>query len=277
MSAGARASVSSVVHAASRPRAFERIYAGVVQLVHALFPGHQRLADALDQSERTAASQRPPVVLVYGLGCSHVTWDTWRRSLDEDGFRVHVVDLPGNGMRCAREAAASLAEQIASVRTEHGCDLVQVVGFSFGGVVSRTMLQLTHGWTHVEQLLTVASPHHGSRIAPSTTRRGRIRVPRFLGEAARQLATDSPLINELASRWSPTDASRTTSIFAPAFDGFVAPWSSPELPGATNVVLRARTRFGVSWRTNHHTIVTRDPDAYETARRVLLGRDSASS
>ena len=115
------------------PWIVERLYVRLVWLVNLLFPGPVRLAEPLTDGARARASARPPVVLVYGMGCSAITWDTWRRSLLEDGFRVHVVDLPRNNMGAARDGARVLAAEVEAIRADHGCDQVQLVGFSFGG------------------------------------------------------------------------------------------------------------------------------------------------
>lgn len=255
------------------PWIVERMYVRVVWLVNRLFPGPRRLAEPLDAEDRATAATRPPVVLVHGMGCSPITWDTWRRSLLEDGFAVHVVDLPRNNMGSARDAARSLQRDVAAIRAEHGCDKVQLVGFSFGGIVSRTFLQLLNGWSDVERLVTVATPHHGSTLAPDARRLARSRIARHMNEATREVAPDSDLLAALARSWNEEDdGARTTSIFAPGFDGFVAPWTSPRLPGAHNVALPGRRFLRASWRINHHTIVTRDANAFATARRALLGR-----
>lgn len=255
------------------PWIVERLYVHLVALVNRLFPGPQRLAAPFDDAARVQAAERPPVVLVYGMGCSAATWDTWRRSLTEDGFRVHVLDLPRNNMGSARDAARALATDIEAIRAERGgCEQVQLVGFSFGGIVSRAYMQLLDGRDHVERLVTVATPHHGSNLAPTARRLRRSPIARRMNQATKELGRDSELLATLASGWDAgTDGPRCTSIYAPAFDGFVSPWTSPELPGATNVPLPARTLARASWRVNHHTIVTRDVNAYLTARQALLG------
>lgn len=255
------------------PWLVERLYVHLVSLVNRLFPGPRRLAEPHDDAARATAAARPPIVLVYGMGCTTRTWDTWHRSLVEDGFRVHVIDLPRNNMGSARDGARSLARDIDAVRAEHGCERVQLVGFSFGGIVSRAYMQLLDGREHVDRLVTVATPHHGSNLAPTARRLRRSPIARRTNEATRELGRDSELVATLAAGWdAASDGPRCTSIYAPAFDGFVSPWTSPELPGATNVALPARVRARASWRVNHHTIVTRDVPAYETARRALLGR-----
>lgn len=253
------------------PWLVERLYVRIVWLVNVLFPGPARLAQPLDDDARAVAAARPPIVLVYGMGCSRSTWNTWQRSLVEDGFRVHVIDVPRNNMGSAHDGAHALAQEVAAITRGHGCAQVQLVGFSFGGIVSRTYLQLMDGWRHVEQLVTVATPHHGSRLAPDARRLRRSPVARRLNEATRELGPDSDLLVALARRWDAlVDGARTTSIHAPAFDGFVAPWTSPRLPGATNVALPGRRFLRASWRVNHHTIVTRDENAYVAARSALL-------
>ncbi len=269
----ARAIPAAKLRDPATPWIIERLYVRMVWLVNVLFPGPHRLAAAHDDTARASAADRPPVVLVYGMGCSTNTWDTWRRSLEADGFHVHVVELPRNNMGSARDGARTLATEIDAIRARHGCDQVQLVGFSFGGIVGRVYMQLLGGREHVTRLVTIATPHYGSRLAPTARRLTRSRIARRMNEATKELGPDSELMATLASGWSATrDGARCTSIYAPAFDGFVSPWTSPRLPGATNVALPARTFLRASWRLNHHTIVTRDANAYETARTTLLGR-----
>jgi triacylglycerol lipase len=106
----------------------------------------------------------PPLVLVHGL------WDTprlFRRLLNQlDGRRQPVLapHLPhGLGVRRLEELAALLGGHIeASFGPEQPIDLL---GFSMGGVIARTWIQLQGGHQRTRRFVSVGSPQQGTWVA----------------------------------------------------------------------------------------------------------------
>ena len=111
-----------------------------------------------------ATPQSTPLVLVHGL------WDTPRlfRRLEEElrGRRqpLLVPHLPhGLGQRPLLELATQLGRL---VNERFGPDQpVDVLGFSMGGLVGRSWIQLAGGAGRVRRLISVGSPQRGSLVA----------------------------------------------------------------------------------------------------------------
>jgi pimeloyl-ACP methyl ester carboxylesterase len=80
----------------------------------------------------------PPLLLLHGLGSSHLTWSEVRGAFADD-FTVYTVDLPGfgysdkpAGYASARQEAAFVDRFLASL----GIERAAVIGHSMGGTVA---------------------------------------------------------------------------------------------------------------------------------------------
>ena len=135
-----------------------------------------------------------PLVLVHGL------WDTPRlfRRLEEQlaGRRdpLLIPHLPhGLGSRPLLELAAQLG---AAVDQRFGpSQPVDLLGFSMGGVIGRSWLQLLGGHRRVRRFISVGSPQRGSWMAWPWPRR-------WLASIA-DLRPGSPLLQRLNADLSP--------------------------------------------------------------------------
>lgn len=78
---------------------------------------------------------RGSVILLHGLGESHVAWLGVARFLSERGFRVLVPDLRGHGESTAPKPPSieDMAGDLASIASSTGVEPVHLVGFSVGG------------------------------------------------------------------------------------------------------------------------------------------------
>jgi triacylglycerol esterase/lipase EstA (alpha/beta hydrolase family) len=94
---------------------------------------------------------------------------------------------------------------------------VILVGHSMGGLVARAYLQ-RHGESRVAGLVTLGTPHQGSRLAHIG-----------YGENARQMRPGSPWLQALAS---PAPVVDTVVIYSP-HDNFVMPQSQTATAGST--------------------------------------------
>lgn len=165
-----------------------------------------------------------PVLLVHGFFCNRGAWWFLARRLRAAGFRVHAVDLEPV---CAGidDYAALLRDRIDGVLALTGEQRIPVVCHSMGGLAMRAYLR-AHGRGKVSRLVTLGSPHHGTRHA--------LLGP---GRNARQMETGSVWLRELET-WERDHAlPPTTSIYS-LDDNIVAPQDSPLMPDATNVELR---------------------------------------
>ncbi|WP_370890305.1 alpha/beta fold hydrolase [Janibacter sp. GXQ6167] len=92
------------------------------------------------------AGERDPVVLIHGIGHRREAWGTLPTLLNERGYDVWVVDLPGHGLSPApvppdTYSMRSLAEQLERFFEAHDLDRPHVIGNSLGGQI---VLELAH-------------------------------------------------------------------------------------------------------------------------------------
>jgi hypothetical protein len=172
---------------------------------------------------------RTPVLLVHGLVDNSSAFAVMRRSLRRRGFASvcswNYSPLLGD----VAEAAHALADRVEQICQDTGHERIHVVGHSLGGLISRYFVQRLGGDRRVDSLVTLGTPHQGSRWAHV--------VPAPL---IRQLRPGSPLYQELAEP-APGCTARITAIYSD-IDQMVLPTSSgrcdhPDL-GARNVLVR---------------------------------------
>jgi hypothetical protein len=170
-----------------------------------------------------------PVVLVHGLVDNRSVFTVMRRALRRRGF-VSVCTWNYSPLqRDVESAAKALGRHVERVCRETGHERVHVVGHSLGGLVARYLVQRLGGDERVESLVTLGTPHGGTRWAHV--------LPTPL---VRQLRPGSALIRELAEP-APSCRTRVTSIYSD-LDQVVVPSTAgrcdhPDLD-ARNVLVR---------------------------------------
>ena len=106
-----------------------------------------------------------PILLVHGMVDNRSIFTVLRRALRRRGFgriwtmNYHVLthDL--------RAASRRLAANVESICEQTGYERIHVVGHSMGGVVARYYVQRMGGDARVHTLVTLGSPHQGTRAA----------------------------------------------------------------------------------------------------------------
>jgi triacylglycerol lipase len=125
------------------------------------------------------------------------------------GYCAHGVDLGGLfgrfNARPVEELAGVVAERVGQLTREHGCERIDLVGHSEGGLIGRYYVQKLDGARRVRHLVTLATPHRGTRWAYS----GHL-VSHVL-PSLRQMVPGSPLLRDLADESFPASV-RLTSI-----------------------------------------------------------------
>jgi thioesterase domain-containing protein len=133
------------------------------------------------------AAAGTPILLVHGIMDNRSVFTVFRRTLRRRGFgAVHTMNysvLTGD----VRTAAHALRGHVEELLEQTGADRVHLVGHSLGGVIARYYVQRMGGSEHVDTLVTLGSPHTGTRAAHL--------LPTPL---ARQLRPGSELLAELA-------------------------------------------------------------------------------
>ena len=172
---------------------------------------------------------RIPVVLVHGLVDNRSVFAVMRHGLRRRGFAQVCTWNYSPLLRSVESAAAALEQHIERICRETGHERVHVVGHSLGGLVARYLVQRLGGDARVESLVTLGTPHGGSRWAHV--------LPTPL---VRQLRPGSPLFQELATP-APGCRTRVTAVYSD-LDQMVVPSAAgrcdhPDLQ-ARNVLVR---------------------------------------
>ena len=103
-------------------------------------------------------------VLVHGFVETGSSFALIKRRLEDQGIRCYVPRLrPADGRGGLEKLAVGLKRDIDR---ELGPDSrFAMVSFSMGGIVSRYYLQELGGAARCDSLITISSPHHGTRTA----------------------------------------------------------------------------------------------------------------
>ncbi|PWB40673.1 MAG: lipase [Rhodocyclales bacterium] len=182
----------------------------------------ERFFMAADRVGR-AEGGRLPVLLVHGYQCNRGFWFELRGRIARAGWQVGTISLAPvfNDIDAYVEL---LARRIDEVCAAAGTERLILVGHSMGGLVSRAYLR-AHGNAKVAKLVTLGSPHHGSRLA--------VMGP---GRNARQMIPGSDWLAGLNAPGAVPLPAATVSIYS-CQDNYVMPQDSSLLEGAKVVPL----------------------------------------
>lgn len=104
------------------------------------------------------------VVLVHGFGETGDAFSYLKYRLEKRGMDCFVPRMkPADGQGGLARLARNLKRDIDA---RYGPEArIAVVGFSMGGIVSRYYLQELGGAERCDALITISSPHHGTKVA----------------------------------------------------------------------------------------------------------------
>jgi len=168
-------------------------------------------------------SGRTTVVLVHGYCCNQGFWWWLRSRLRPHGLQIATLNLePPFGS--LDELTESLRARLDALSAEAASEEVVLVGHSMGGLVASAYMR-RYGPGPVTKLVTLGTPHHGSRLA------------RFgPGRNAREMEPGSDWLHQ----WTEADALPVPTISARSpYDNYVIPQDSSILTSARNIVLPA--------------------------------------
>lgn len=197
------------------------ILAGHVLLYPTGLSQEQCSCELIDPSEEPAKAPapppspgdgtRPPVLLLHGFIDNRSVFVLLRRSLRRHGW-PHVEGFNFSPLSCdIRNSAEVLGRHIEEVCARTGHDRIDVVGHSLGGLIGRYYAQRMDGHHRVRRLVTLGTPHAGTRAIPLMT----------LHPLVRQMRPDSEVIEELAG--PATGCSTHFISFWSDFDQFMSP------------------------------------------------------
>jgi pimeloyl-ACP methyl ester carboxylesterase len=159
-----------------------------------------------------------PVLLLHGYFCNEALWFHLQKRLAAQGIVSRAVSL-SPAMASIDDLVPQVAEAVDTLRAETGAAQVAILAHSMGGLVARAYLRV-HGAAAVAQLITIGSPHQGTKHA----RLG-------LGRNARQMELNNPWLTALAAHEATHPLPPTTVILS-RHDNVVAPQDDQTLPGA---------------------------------------------
>jgi triacylglycerol esterase/lipase EstA (alpha/beta hydrolase family) len=170
-------------------------------------------------TEPTPATGASPVVLVHGVFCNAgvFAW-TIRRFAEEALGPVYALSY-GPPLAPIERFSKQLATLVDAACRDTGAAQVVIVAHSMGGLVARDYLR-TYGGAKVARVVTLGTPHHGSRFASLAA--GRCLAQMRPGNGWLAALPSAPAAPPIVSLWSPHDS-------------MVAPQTSAVLEGATNV------------------------------------------
>jgi triacylglycerol esterase/lipase EstA (alpha/beta hydrolase family) len=184
---------------------------------------------------RAAPDQRTPgpVLLVPGYGGSTAALESLAGRLTAAGRDAAVVPLPGDGTGDLRASADALDAAVRTTLDRTGAASVDVVGYSAGGVIAR-LWAADGGASRARRILTLGSPHHGTRVADLA---GDL-LPADCPVGCQQLATGSELLRQLNVR-DETPAGPTWVSIWTTDDTTVTPPDSARLQGAIDIPVQS--------------------------------------
>jgi triacylglycerol lipase len=191
------------------------------------------------------------------------------------GYCAHGVDLGGLfgrfNARPVEELARVVAERVEQLARDHRCERIDLVGHSEGGLIGRYYVQKLDGAPRVRHLVTLGTPHHGTRWARSG------RLVRHVLPSLQQMAPGSPLLRDLADDSFPASV-QLTSIYSQR-DSICPPLSCRlevcGLPHLKNVELTRGGHLELLFSARISSIICRELESVEP--RVPAGRRFAAA
>ncbi|MFG2828949.1 esterase/lipase family protein [Streptomyces sp. NPDC048434] len=140
----------------------------------------------------TEGRAHPPVLLLHGFIDNRSVFLLLRRSLQRHGWR-RVEALNYSPLTCdLRKAAELLSRHVEEVCARTGHRQVDIVGHSLGGLIARYYVQRLGGDARVRTLITLGTPHSGTRIAPLMSAHPIVRQMRPDSEVIAELSLPAP-------------------------------------------------------------------------------------
>ena len=168
-----------------------------------------------------------PVLLVHGYVCNRGIWRAMRRMLGERVQNPLFTTSLEPPFARIDDYLPQLAARVDEICTVTGSDKIVIIAHSMGGLVARAYLARDAGAERVARLVTIASPHHGTKMA----RLG-------IGRNVRQMYCGSAWLTKLEEdEMRRRGAVPVTCIYSEN-DDLIFPANSSRLPSANNIALR---------------------------------------
>ena len=108
-----------------------------------------------------------PLLMVHGVffrDFEHLNyWGRIPEELEKNGARIYYGNH--NSASAVRDSAEQLAARVHEIIDKTGCEKVNIIAHSKGGLDSRAMIALTDAAPYVASLTTINTPHRGCQFA----------------------------------------------------------------------------------------------------------------
>ncbi|MHC5703431.1 esterase/lipase family protein [Streptomyces tirandamycinicus] len=150
--------------------------------------------------------RHPPAVLLHGFVDNRSVFVLLRRSLARQDGRP-VESLNYSPLTCdIRAAAELLGRHVEEICARTGRPRVDIVGHSLGGLIARYYVQRLGGDGRVRTLVTLGTPHTGTRVAPLASAHPIVRQMRPGSAVIEELGLPAPgCRTRFVSFWSDLD------------------------------------------------------------------------
>ena len=119
------------------------------------------------RAEQQICRTRYPILLVHGVffrDSDHLSyWGRIPEELKKNGATLFYGEH--NSAAAVRDSAVELEKRIEQIVRENGCEKVNIIAHSKGGLDSRAAIALTSAGKYVASLTTINTPHRGCEFA----------------------------------------------------------------------------------------------------------------
>ena len=119
------------------------------------------------RAEQQICRTRYPILLVHGVffrDSDHLNyWGRIPAELKKNGATLFYGEH--NSAAAVRDSAVELEKRIEQIVRENGCEKVNIIAHSKGGLDSRAAIALTSAGRYVASLTTINTPHRGCEFA----------------------------------------------------------------------------------------------------------------
>lgn len=164
------------------------------------------------------------IVFVHGFLCNRGIWNAWYPELDRRRIPYLAINLEPV-IASIDTYGDSIEHAVQRMQTATGLPPL-LICHSMGGLAVRAWFRARHADAQVHRVVTIGSPHHGTRIGTWTPQ-----VPAIAN--AHQMRFGADWIGQLAQQETPDRRSKFVCYYSNC-DNIVFPASCGALPGADN-------------------------------------------
>lgn len=217
-----------------------------------------------------AAPAPDPVIIVAGTFSPKIANSPLAHRLRNDGYSTAIFQIPTLGTQSMTKSAQALDAFADDVRARTGASKVDLVGHSQGGLLARAYVKDVAGASEVDSLITLGTPHRGTRVANIAEWLGGGNCLKIV--ACQQFTIGSSWLEALNAGDDTIGDVRYTT-FRSTLDELVRPVDTAALyDGAVNIKIQSQCPL----RVVGHIGLIFDGTVYSGVKQALQGRENIS-